>query len=186
MNTSTLSRLKLRKILPEDSQAIKKLLDDVEWPPFPYITDPELFEKFLANQSRIVVALEDGRLVGVAGASCNETSIGYITLFAVAPDKQGHGIGDKLAKTIMGNDPHVKWVLSSLSQSVGFWEKQGFVFATMMVKNREIDTFSQGHSDTTSNPKFNKFFRKQLSRIYRLNLYQCHQFIKQLIAKVIR
>lgn len=180
------NRLKFRKILPEDYQAIRNLLDEVEWPRFHFITDQVLFEKLLNNVDRSVVALEGSQVVGVASAQCDDVSIGYVTMFAILPHKQRCGIGDKLAKTLIGNDPHMKWVLSSAPKSVAFWEKQGFVFVPMMVKNREIDIFSQKHTDVTPKPTNHTFFRKQLSRIYRLNLYQCHQYFKRLIRKCIR
>jgi len=181
------SRLKIRNIHSEDYKAIAKILEDVEWPRRPWITDQDLFEEFLNNQDRSMVALESSRVVGVAAAVCNEISIGYVTLFAVAPDKHRLGIGEKLAKALIDNDPHMKWVLSSAPKSVGFWEKQGFVFApNMMVRDREIQINSQEETVVRGKPKFKEIFRNLMNKIYRLNLYQCQQLIERLIYKILK
>jgi N-acetylglutamate synthase-like GNAT family acetyltransferase len=163
------SKVKFRKILHEDYPAIRKILEQVEWHEFPFITDPDLFKKLLDNTDRSVVALEDSRIVGVASALCNDVSIGYVTMFAVSPDKQGCGIGGRLVTILLGNDPNIKWVLSSAKESVGFWEKHGFVFNAMMVKPRVFDLSRRfgKHHDIKTKKTLKNFIRNQIRRIFR-------------------
>ena len=180
------SELKFRKILPEDYESIRKILDEVEWPTYPFITDQFLFKKLLENTDRSIVALEKSRIVGVATAMCNDVSIGYVTMLAVSPDKQGCGLGSKLVTTLIGNDPNIRWVLSSRPERVAFWEKHGFVFTRIMAKLRAgqaIDKSRDKHTDLIIKKTFTKFIRKQISRIYHLNIYQIHKCISRLISK---
>jgi N-acetylglutamate synthase-like GNAT family acetyltransferase len=161
------SRLEFRKILPEDYESIGKLLDEVKWRGFPSTKDQDLFKKFLDTTDRNVVALEDSRIVGVASALCNDLSIGYVTMFAVSPDKQRSGIGSKLVTILLGNDPNIKWVLSSAVESEGFWEKHGFIFDRLMVTLRAKDISARKHHDIKTKKTLKNFIRNQIRRIFR-------------------
>lgn len=56
------------------------------------------------------------------------TGSGYISTVAVAPDRQGQGIGRALIQRLMECEkPHqVTWVLRAARGREGFWEKMGF------------------------------------------------------------
>jgi GNAT superfamily N-acetyltransferase len=52
----------------------------------------------------------------------------YISTVAVAPDRQGRGIGRQMIQRLMAVDDagKITWVLRAGRGSVPFWEKMGF------------------------------------------------------------
>ncbi len=128
-----------RIALPKEYESIRKLLIEVGWEK--HVGDSSRFHQMLENSDRTVVAVEGSSIVGFSRAICDEVSNGYITMVAVSPNKRGYGIGRQMAKTLMGEDSRIKWVLTSDIQSTQFWEKLGFIQDRfLMYKPRVSDT----------------------------------------------
>ena len=180
------NNIKFRKLLLDDYNSVLKLLYEVEWTGFPNINDQDQFVKFLNNIDRSVVAVEGSRIVGFASALCNDLSIGYVTMLAVSPNKQGQGIGSKLLRTLTGNDPNIKWVLFSLPKNFAFWEKQGFVFNRMLVKPRAFNKSFHKPTDLPEKKTIKKLIINYGNRIYRFNICQFHIFIKKIVNQTLR
>jgi len=88
------------------------------------------------GRHRVVVAIEDGRLIGYAASSRLRTKPGYVTSVEtsvyVAPDEVGKGAGsrlyDALFKSLEGEDVHRAYAGIALPnpESIGLHEKFGF------------------------------------------------------------
>jgi ribosomal protein S18 acetylase RimI-like enzyme len=117
-------KMEFRSIRPEDFELVRTFLAEVGWKH--RVSDPERFRRMMEKTDRTVVAWDDQRVVGFGRALCDGISNGYISMVAVATDRQGHGIGRKLVEHLMGNDHNLTWVLRSGHDSEGFWEKMGF------------------------------------------------------------
>ncbi|RDU38897.1 GNAT family N-acetyltransferase [Neobacillus piezotolerans] len=70
----------------------------VGWPNPP---SPETHLKLLENSSHIVVALEDGKVVGFITAISDGVLSAYIPFLEVLPEYQGKGIGQELVKRML-------------------------------------------------------------------------------------
>jgi N-acetylglutamate synthase-like GNAT family acetyltransferase len=116
--------IEYRAAEPRDFDDIRRFLADIGWEK--RVADESRFRKLMENASRTVVALEGGRIVGFARALSDDVSNGYIGTVAVVEDKRGHGIGRKMVKRLMGDDPNITWVLRSGRGSDEFWKKMGF------------------------------------------------------------
>ncbi len=127
--------MQYRRAIPEDTEAIRELLIEVGWEK--QVADYQHFYQMLENSNRTIVALDGSRVVGFARAICDDVANGYITMVAVARDKRKDGIGAELVNTLIGNDPRIKWVITSDKNSIEFWEKQGFrLFKLAMMRPR--------------------------------------------------
>ena len=107
-----------------DHEAIRAFLAENGWEK--RVADEHRFRKMIENASRTVVAFEGQRLVGFARALCDDVSNGYIGTVAVAEDKRGFGVGCEMVRHLMGDDPHITWVLRAGRGSEAFWKKLGF------------------------------------------------------------
>jgi N-acetylglutamate synthase-like GNAT family acetyltransferase len=157
--------IQYRAAIPADYNSIKDLLIEVGWEK--YVRDNRVFQQMMENSDRTVIALERSSVVGFARAICDESLNGYITMVAVSPNKRRQGIATRIVRTLMGENPNIKWVLTSDPRSVGFWQKQGFIFLEhLMTRPRAID--SSSHEDTSgaiSPKKVQRYGRKFIKKL---------------------
>jgi GNAT superfamily N-acetyltransferase len=115
-----------RPITRDDYDRVRQLMVDVGWQQ--RVADPDRFERMIEGAGRTIVAVEDVRVVGFARALFDGASNAYISTVAVAPDRQGRGIGRHMIQRLMAVDDagKITWVLRAGRGSVPFWEKMGF------------------------------------------------------------
>jgi GNAT superfamily N-acetyltransferase len=122
---------------PEEYEAVRAFLCGLGWERRQ--SDPDRFRRLMENTDRAVVALADGRVVGFARALCDGVSNGYVSLVAVAPEHRGRGVGRELVRRLLGDDPHVTWVLRAGRGSAGFWRRLGFRPSTLAMEKTRIE-----------------------------------------------
>ena len=117
-----------------DYDQIRRLVIDTGWGT--RVQDPDRFRRMMDGADRTVVALDADRVVGFARALFDDASNGYISMVAVARDRQGQGIGRELVKRLMDvkAPKQITWVLRSARDSTGFWEKMGFRKSTVAME----------------------------------------------------
>jgi N-acetylglutamate synthase-like GNAT family acetyltransferase len=116
-----------------DYDQIRRLVIDTGWGTR---VRSDRFRRMMEGADRIVVALDADRVVGFARALFDDASNGYISMVAVARDRQGQGIGRELVKRLMDvkAPKQITWVLRSARDSTGFWEKMGFRKSTVAME----------------------------------------------------
>lgn len=82
----------------------------------------------LADASqRALVAVEEGQIVGFARAITDGLSNGYLSMVVVQESCRGQGIGTQLVERIIGDEPHVTWVLRAGREGAReFFSRLGF------------------------------------------------------------
>jgi ribosomal protein S18 acetylase RimI-like enzyme len=115
-----------RPVHVDDYEQIRQLVIDAGWGK--RAQDRERFTRMMEGANLTVVALEAERVVGFARALFDDASNAYISMVAVASDRQGRGIGRQLVTRLMDvrAPRQITWVLRSARESTGFWEKMGF------------------------------------------------------------
>jgi GNAT superfamily N-acetyltransferase len=121
-----------RALTVEDHQAVWQFLAENGWEK--RVADAERFRRMMENASRAVVALDGERIVGFARALCDDASNGYIGTVAVAEDFRRRGVGRALVERLIGDDPHITWVLRAGRGSTKFWEKMGFTVSEVALE----------------------------------------------------
>lgn len=116
--------MELRPIASDDYEAVRQLLCEAGWQH--RIAEAGKFNLMVENSDRTVIAVDGSRIVGFARALCDEVSNGYISMVVVAADMRNRGIGSKLIRQLMQDDPNITWVLRAGRGSAGFWQKMGF------------------------------------------------------------
>lgn len=116
--------LDYRPVSPSDYEQVRRFLSVTGWAH--RVADPERSARMMQGSDRTVVAWDGERVVGFARALCDGVSNGYLSMFAVAEDQRGRGIGRELVRRLMGDDPAITWVLRAGRGSEGFWRKMGF------------------------------------------------------------
>jgi len=118
--------LTFRSIGIGDYEQVRQLVIETGWEK--RVQNADRFRRMMEGADRTVVALDGERMVGFARALFDDASNGYISMVAVARDRQGQGIGRELVKRLMDvkAPKQITWVLRSARESTGFWEKMGF------------------------------------------------------------
>ena len=89
--------------------------------------DRPYFDRLMRGSHKLVVAVDTaGDIVGFARSICDGVSNGYISLMQVRSDRRGLGIGGRILKELVNDDPRVTWVLRAAPESREFWTKMGF------------------------------------------------------------
>ncbi|ALC91772.1 acetyltransferase [Bacillus sp. FJAT-18017] len=106
----------------------------VGWPNPPAVPT---FLKLLENSYRVVVAIDEGQVVGFITAISDGVLSAYIPLLEVLPDYQGHGIGKELVKRMLEELGEIYMIdLLCDPELQPFYESAGMRRATgMMVRN---------------------------------------------------
>ena len=95
----------------------------VGWPNPP---SPETHLKLLHNSSHVVLALEEGQVIGFVTAISDGVLSAYIPLLEVLPAYQGRGIGAELVRRMLEGLRHLYMVdLLCDSALLPFYEKLG-------------------------------------------------------------
>ena len=116
--------MEYRSATPEDYEAVRQFLCEAGWRR--RVSDPARFRLLMENTDRAVIACDGARIVGFARALCDGVSNGYVSMVAVAADRQKEGIVRELVRRLIGEDREITWVLRAGRGSGSFWEKVGF------------------------------------------------------------
>lgn len=101
------------------------------WPNPP---SPETLHRLLAASYRISLAVEDGRVVGIAQAISDGVLTAFIPMLEVHATHRGRGIGSALIRHLLAQLDHLYAVdLSCDDDLVPFYERLGYQRANAMV-----------------------------------------------------
>jgi len=103
------------------------------------IDDRARFAAMIARADRTVVVTASDRIVGFGRALCDGVSNGYLSMLAVHPEFRGGGIGREIVRRLIGDDPHITWVLRAGRDSAEFWRKVGFVSSEIAMEHVRTD-----------------------------------------------
>lgn len=112
---------------------------DWGWPAYP---TPETHLQLLHGSDEVVLALEEGRVVGYITAITDGVLSAYIPLLEVLPPWQGQGIGQELVRRMLARLDHLYMIDLLCDEDVQpFYEQLGMRRATgMMVRNYDRQT----------------------------------------------
>ncbi|MDB5978157.1 MAG: family acetyltransferase [Nevskia sp.] len=127
--------MNIRPIHPEEFESARALLSACGWTK--KIEDPEVFEACVRASQIALVAEVGGQIVGFLRAITDGIFNGYISMVAVAPERQGTGIGKALVNAALGTNPNITWVLRADRAGVqGFYTSLGFEQSTVAMERR--------------------------------------------------
>ncbi len=127
--------MNVRPIHPEEFEAARALLSACGWTQ--KIEDPEVFAASVRASQIALVAEVDGQIVGFLRAITDRIFNGYISMVAVAPERQGRGVGKALVNAALGTNPNITWVLRADRSGVqGFYTSLGFEKSTVAMERR--------------------------------------------------
>lgn len=95
-----------------------------------YTDNPDRLLAGIRQSLRVVVALDDGRLCGLARAVGDGETILYVQDVLVAPGAQRHGVGSRLMQALSEPFGHVRQTVLLTDIETGqksFYESLGFV-----------------------------------------------------------
>jgi ribosomal protein S18 acetylase RimI-like enzyme len=118
--------MRVRAIVPSEFEAARQLLLAGGWSDH-RVRDPQSFAQLL-QRSQVSLVVEDaGQIVGFIRALTDGLANGYISMVVVAESHRGKGVGTRLVRAVMGEDPNITWVLRAGRDGVSaFYEKLGF------------------------------------------------------------
>ncbi len=110
-----------------NEEELRSLYDSVGWTA--YTCDMPALEKGYRNSLLILAAYDNGRLVGIARAVGDGSTIVFIQDILVAPDKQRQGVGTALLKEMLTRYAHVRQIeltTDSRPETKAFYKSLGF------------------------------------------------------------
>lgn len=127
--------MNIRPIRPEEFEFARALLSACGWTK--KIEDAEVFAESVRASQIALVAEVGGQIVGFIRAITDGVFNGYISMVAVAPERQGAGIGKALVNAVLGTNPHITWVLRADRSGVqGFYTSLGFEPSIVAMEKR--------------------------------------------------
>lgn len=103
------------------------LYESVGWTS--YTSDPDRLVAAVRGSSHVVTARREERLVGLARAVSDDSTIAYIQDILVRPDQQGRGVGRQLVQAILERYAHVRQkvlLTDDRPQQLEFYASLGF------------------------------------------------------------
>ena len=89
----------------------------------------------LRNPGRFVVAQRDGRLVGTGGAVCYGTTLAWVCMILVDPDRRGHGVGTRIMEGVLDRLTDVGTIgLDATPFGQGVYARLGFVETSRLLR----------------------------------------------------
>lgn len=126
--------MQIRPPQPAEFEAARALLAAHGWAH--RVADAAWFARLLEN-SRAMVALSDGEVVGFARGVTDGLSNGYLSMVVVAPSHRRQGVGARLVRAVMGAGPGVAWVLRAERPGAReFFERLGFAASTSAMERK--------------------------------------------------
>lgn len=117
--------MKTRPFQPADSADVYRLLIANGWQH--RIPSVGYLQELIAASQRVIVAVDGSQVVGFARAITDGLSNGYLSMVVVQESCRGQGIGTQLVERIVGDEPHVTWVLRAGREGAHeFFSKLGF------------------------------------------------------------
>jgi len=125
--------MEIREIEPSEIEDARCLLKASGWDRG--VASSEEFRRLLSRSHRVLVAVENGQIIGFLRAFCDGISNGYISMLAVAEHHRRKGIGRALVNAVMGEDRRITWVLRAAAPgAAAFYERIGFVQSTVAME----------------------------------------------------
>lgn len=126
--------MEVRAIRPTEVEAAQRLLIENGFTG-ERVEDLKHFRELLSRSQRALVAVANGEVIGFARAICDDLSNGYLSMLVVAAHHRRKGVGSALLKAVVGENPHLSWVLRAGRPGVAaFYEKLGFVKSTVAME----------------------------------------------------
>ena len=123
----------IRAIRPDEHEAARRLLLDNGWKGVRF--EPSAFGTLIENARESWVAVEDGRVVGLARALGDGCFNGYLSMLVVDAKHRKQGVGRALVERVVGDSVDMTWVLRAARPDVqGFYEKLGFRMSTVAME----------------------------------------------------
>ena len=110
-----------------DMAAICRLYDAVGWSV--YTQDPARLEAAIVGSHRVMVAREDGQLIGLIRSISDGVTIAYVQDILVHPDHQRRGIGRAMVQAILEQYAHIRQkvlLTDDRPEQLAFYASLGF------------------------------------------------------------
>lgn len=125
--------LLVRDVQPSDVESVRLFLELNGWAH--RIGSAEHFAQLLANSRRTALAVKDSRIIGFARGITDGLSNGYLSMVVVCGQHRREGVGRALVEHVMGENPHITWVLRAGREGApAFFSSLGFEASTIAME----------------------------------------------------